>query len=610
MGGKFATFAKEMAPEGWYIVYATPYYDGRNIVPVELQGPEGDVLANTSFALTPVTNKHEKVGPTLAADYMKNMKSIIKDFIEEFDIHDHTWLKVNDDREFCSECGESRELGVDSYPDSDNKKGPMTYDDYDVLPEEYLFDVAIDQLGLTADEMRAAGDKKDQIELIMSKGGNEEKEVKEEIKGLENAKQRLSKSEQIIDLEFNNTDKGEKFLKIHYKEKGPGGGPEFVSVKYNTPEELQTIYQTLDLHLTEAEKTKKGKSVSKKYLTKNKSAMKKEIDKYSGKSTYKTKWDADYKSGKGGKGKRYKTKRGSASDAYKSMYGESYLIDEDTDKTLSNKSKDTGISKTILKKVHSRGMAAWNAGHRPGTPQNAWAMGRVNSFITGVGGARKADADLWKKAKKQKAKKRKSKKNESVNVSLSQTELTEMATYVTFKKKISEGLEYHIEREIPLSENVFRFGSESYFNLIKEAKESHKNNVITFSKEDTEFLNSHAGEFGIYEGEEVPLDIPMINEAEYKGKEVELNKPKRNTGSGKKYYVYVKDPKSGNIRKISFGDVKGGLTAKVSDPEARKRFSTRHNCPDKKDKTTAGYWSCRLNRFGNLFGGKTYPGFW
>ena len=44
-------------------------------------------------------------------------------------------------------------------------------------------------------------------------------------------------------------------------------------------------------------------------------------------------------------------------------------------------------------------MQAWNAGHRPGVAQHQWGMGRVNSFITGVGGARKADNDLWKKAK-------------------------------------------------------------------------------------------------------------------------------------------------------------------------------------------------------------------
>jgi len=84
----------------------------------------------------------------------------------------------------------------------------------------------------------------------------------------------------------------------------------------------------------------------------------------------------------------------------------------------------------------------------------------------------------------------------------------------------------------------------------------------------------------------------------------------RNTGSGKKYYVYVKNPKTGKVKKISFGDVKGGLTAKVSDPEARKSFVARHKCSTKKDKTKAGYFACRLTKYGHLFGGKTYPGFW
>jgi hypothetical protein len=79
-------------------------------------------------------------------------------------------------------------------------------------------------------------------------------------------------------------------------------------------------------------------------------------------------------------------------------------------KMIKKKSEQSGISQGILKKVYKKGLSAWNSGHRPGTPQAAWATGRVNSFITGAGGARKADADLWKKAKEQKSKKRKSKK--------------------------------------------------------------------------------------------------------------------------------------------------------------------------------------------------------
>jgi hypothetical protein len=75
--------------------------------------------------------------------------------------------------------------------------------------------------------------------------------------------------------------------------------------------------------------------------------------------------------------------------------------------SLKNKSKASGISVSILRKVFNKGMKAWNSGHRSGVTQHQWAMGRVNSFITGVGGARKADADLWKKAKEQKKKKKK-----------------------------------------------------------------------------------------------------------------------------------------------------------------------------------------------------------
>lgn len=109
--------------------------------------------------------------------------------------------------------------------------------------------------------------------------------------------------------------------------------------------------------------------------------------------------------------------------------------------------------------------------------------------------------------------------------------------------------------------------------------------------------------------DEYLVNEEVLSEADYKGKNVELNKPTRSSGP-KKYQVYVKNPSTGNIKKVSFGDAKGGLTAKVSNPKARKAFAARHNCKDKKDKTKAGYWACRANRFANLWGGKTYPGFW
>lgn len=81
-----------------------------------------------------------------------------------------------------------------------------------------------------------------------------------------------------------------------------------------------------------------------------------------------------------------------------------------------------------------------------------------------------------------------------------------------------------------------------------------------------------------------------LEEAKYKGREVKLGKPTR--GDVAKYKVYVRDPKTGNIKKVNFGDK--NMEIKRDDPKRRKSFRARHNCSQKKDRTTAGYWSCRL----------------
>ena len=176
-------------------------------------------------------------------------------------------------------------------------------------------------------------------------------------------------------------------------------------------------------------------------------------------------------------------------------------------------------------------------------------------------------------------------------------------------KEFSESLTYHLINSMPITENVFRPGSKQFFAILEEARNLFDEGILELKGIDKELYEStEIGKFAMFRGEMVPLDIPMeyieeLNEAEYHDKEVKLNYPMRNTGSGKKYYVYVKNPKTGKVKKISFGDVKGGLTAKVSDPKARKSFAARHNCDMKKDKTTAGYFACRLTKYGHLFGG-------
>ena len=92
-----------------------------------------------------------------------------------------------------------------------------------------------------------------------------------------------------------------------------------------------------------------------------------------------------------------------------------------------------------------------------------------------------------------------------------------------------------------------------------------------------------------------------------KKKDPPIGKPKR--GGSKAYYVYVRDPKTKKVKKVSFGS--GGLRAKIRNPKARKAFAARHNCKNKKDRTKAGYWSCNLPRYASMLGlGANMNTFW
>jgi hypothetical protein len=82
-------------------------------------------------------------------------------------------------------------------------------------------------------------------------------------------------------------------------------------------------------------------------------------------------------------------------------------------------------------------------------------------------------------------------------------------------------------------------------------------------------------------------------------KDPPLNQPKR--GGPKKFYVYVKDPSSGNIKKVTWGDTTG-LSVKMNDPEARKSFAARHQCSTQKDRTSAAYWACNTPRYAKQLG--------
>ena len=241
------------------------------------------------------------------------------------------------------------------------------------------------------------------------------------------------------------------------------------------------------------------------------------------------------------------------------------------------------------------------------------------------------------------------------------------------KKLVSENLQYHINRNIPLMESEFRIGSEAHLSLIKEARRLYSRGVLDLCEEDEGIMETHLGEFDLYEDTLVPLDLPMINEdatenlkidllkqirdilgkiekdgedreedlerldvsidslasditgqsavdqeltqrylgrlaeAKKKKKDPPIGKPKR--GGPKAYYVYVRDPKTKRIKKVTFGS--GGLKAKIRNPKARKAFAARHRCKTANDRTTARYWSCRLPRYASMLGlGANMNTFW
>ena len=160
-------------------------------------------------------------------------------------------------------------------------------------------------------------------------------------------------------------------------------------------------------------------------------------------------------------------------------------------------------------------------------------------------------------------------------------------------KAVDDGEEADVKTKLGkdlmrIRRNAMKRTSPSYPKNKKmmDGKSPHKKGTAKYKKH---MAAMHAGE-------------SVTNEAEYNGKKVKLNKPMRSSGGGKKYKVYVKNPKTGRVKKISFGDA--GLKTKSSNKKRAKSFAARHNCEKKNDKMKAGYWACRLPRYGLVKGGK------
>lgn len=180
---------------------------------------------------------------------------------------------------------------------------------------------------------------------------------------------------------------------------------------------------------------------------------------------------------------------------------------------------------------------------------------------------------------------------------------------LTEDAEISRELKYHIDNGITLTDNVFRVYSESYFDLVNEVRELWNEGKIKLNEEDTLMVESDLGIKVKVNGEYIYLDAPyiseteteedIINEVKHHGKNVHLGKPFRTPGGPKKFAVYVRKP-GGGIKKVTFGDPH--LKVKNSNKKAAKSFRARHKCSQKKDRTTAGYWSCHVGRYSKQLG--------
>ena len=170
------------------------------------------------------------------------------------------------------------------------------------------------------------------------------------------------------------------------------------------------------------------------------------------------------------------------------------------------------------------------------------------------------------------------------------------------EETLHEGVVYHLENEIPFCESIFRYGSKKFFETIEEARKLFNEGTINLTGSDLELIRTDIGSFGLYEGKEVPIDLPLTEEEN--PDHPPLGKPHK--GGPKKYYVYVKKP-DGGIKKVTFGDSHGAadgstLPSRINDPVARKSFAARHKCHLQTDRTSAAYWSCNLPRYAKVLG--------
>ena len=240
-----------------------------------------------------------------------------------------------------------------------------------------------------------------------------------------------------------------------------------------------------------------------------------------------------------------------------------------------NKKSKHKVTMRMLEAVYDRGVGAYRtnpASVRPNVKSpEQWAMARVNSFLRIVSGSKAAnhDKDLLPSSHPSSSKKKMMKAQYANDVFTTEMEARSRSM------DMGCGGAIHVH-EVEGQAVYMPCGShEEYLDYYRTDDE----------QEDTSVDRLEALRVIVQE-----IIKEEFAKAEYQGEKVTLNKPRRLSGGNKKFEVFVMD--GDKVKRVTFGDP--NMEIRRDDPKARANFRSRHSCDTKKDKTTAGYWSCRM----------------
>ena len=191
-----------------------------------------------------------------------------------------------------------------------------------------------------------------------------------------------------------------------------------------------------------------------------------------------------------------------------------------------------------------------------------------------------------------------------INIVMDKREVTEQLDESVFPNSVVLESEQNVTiYQIPLDRELTNEEADEYANRLSnymfsegyddfdiEVSLGNEDDIVEETYEDDDEFYEQYGTM------HYNLDDDSMDEAEYQGRKVKLGKPMQ--GDVKKFKVYVKDPKTGNTKKVNFGhggsSVKGkAMSIKKNNPKRRKSFRARHNCDNPGPRTKARYWSCR-----------------